>query len=175
MIATKVKRKGRLAKVLLSAMIASSFASYGSSNINDISANQNQQELKTNKMKTVLIIGINPHTIDFTNPELPKGLNATIIEQGLKATLEKLNGLGYKAEMFLLDTGATDLATLAQQLKEKRYSGVVVGNGIRGQSANFILFEQIINVVHTNAPGAKIIFNTLPTDTDEAVKRWLQP
>jgi len=35
------------------------------------------------------------------------------------------------------------------------------------------LFEQIINVVHTNAPKSIIIFNTLPTNTDEAVKRWL--
>ncbi len=174
MIPIKAKRTRRLTKVLLAAMIASSFASYGGNNIND-TTDQNQHEVKTNKMKTVLIIGIDPHTIDFTNPELPKGLNATIIEQGLKATLEKLNSMGYKAEMFLLDTGATDLSVLAQQLENKRYSGVVIGNGIRGQSANFILFEQIINAVHTNAPGAAIIFNTLPTDTDEAVKRWLQP
>jgi hypothetical protein len=39
--------------------------------------------------------------------------------------------------------------------------------------ANFILFEKLVNVVHADAPNAKIIFNTLPNDTDEAVKRWL--
>lgn len=124
-------------------------------------------------MKKVLIIGMNPHTIDFTNPELPKGLNAEVIEQGTKATLEKLNTMGYEAEAFLIDTGTTNLDNLAKQLKEKNYAGVVIGNGIRSQTSNFILFEQIVNVVHTNAPGSKIIFNTLPTNTDEAVKRWL--
>jgi hypothetical protein len=140
---------------------------------NDTSTTQSQQELKTNKMETVLIIGINPNTIDFTNPELPKGLTKEIVEQGIKAALEKLNSMGYQAEAFLLDTGSTDLGNLANQLKNKNYSGVVIGNGIRGQAANFILFEQIINVVHENAPKSKIIFNTLPTNTYEAVKRWL--
>ena len=124
-------------------------------------------------MKTVLIIGINPATIDFTNPELPKGLTREMVEQGTKATLEKLISMGYEAEAFFIDTGTTDLGNLAKQLKTKNYNGVVIGNGIRGQSSNFILFEQIINVVHENAPASKIIFNTLPTNTDEAVKRWL--
>ncbi len=124
-------------------------------------------------MKTVLIIGINPHTIDFTNPELPRGLTSEMVEQGTKATLEKLTSMGYDAKVFLIDTGSNDLSDLAKQLKDKNYRGVVIGNGIRSQTSNFILFEQIINVVHANAPGSKIIFNTLPTNTDEAVKRWL--
>ena len=124
-------------------------------------------------MKTILIIGMNPHTIDFTNPELPKGLTVEIVEQGTKATLEKLNTMGYEAEAFLIDTGITDFNHLAKQLKDKSYAGIVIGNGIRSQTSNFILFEQIINVVHVNAPRSIIIFNTLPTNTDEAVKRWL--
>lgn len=124
-------------------------------------------------MKKILIIGMNPNTIDFTNPELPKGLTIDVIEKGTKATLEKLISTGYNAELFLVETNATDLSNLAKQLKENNYDGVVVGNGIRGIKANFILFEQIINVVHSNAPKSKIIFNSLPTDTDEAIKRWL--
>ena len=124
-------------------------------------------------MKKVLIIGINPDTIDFTNPELPKGLTKQIVEQGTKATLEKLISIGFDAGIFLVDTGETNLSKLAKQLNENRYDGIVIGNGIRSQASNFILFEQIINVVHANAPASKIIFNTLPTNTDEAVKRWL--
>lgn len=170
----QLKRKKRLVIVLLFAtMLASSFTSCAGNNTNDTSSDQSQQELKTNKMKTILIIGMNPRTIDFTNPELPKGLTAEMIEQGTKATLEKLNTMGYEAEAFLIDSGTTDLSSLAKQLKDKHYSGVVVGNGIRSQTSNFILFEQIINVVHADAPESRIIFNTLPTNTDEAVKRWL--
>jgi hypothetical protein len=135
-------------------------------------ANQ-EKELKIKNMKKVLIIGMDPRTIDFSNPEIPQGLTVEKIEKGTQATLEKLNSMGYDAETFLIETGSTDLSNLARQLRDKEYDGIVVGNGIRGLASNFILFEQIINVIHENAPKSKIIFNTLPTNTDEAVKRWL--
>jgi hypothetical protein len=124
-------------------------------------------------MKTVLIIGIDPHTIDFSSPEIPQGLTAEKILAGTNATLEKLGSMGYNAEAFLIKTGASDLSDLADRLNKGNYDGVVVGNGIRGMASNFILFEQIVNVVHTNAPKSKIIFNSLPTDSDVAIKRWL--
>ncbi|GHC60748.1 hypothetical protein [Ulvibacter litoralis] len=124
-------------------------------------------------MKKVLFIGMNPKTIDFTNPELPKDLTSAIIEKGTIATLNKLNASGYQTDLFLIDTGTTDLSQLAGQLTGKKYDGVVVGNGIRGVKVNFITFEQVINVVHTYARNAKIIFNSLPTDTEESIKRWL--
>jgi len=36
-----------------------------------------------------------------------------------------------------------------------------------------LLFEKLINVVHAQAPDAKICFNTTPADTSEAVRRWI--
>ena len=156
--------------LLISLMASCSFTACFLKKPNSIATTQQHQ---IDIMKKILIIGMNPNTIDFTNPELPKGLTIDIIEKGSKATLEKLISMGYDAELFLIDTGTTDLSNLAKQLKENNYDGVVVGNGIRGIKANFILFEQIINVVHSNSIKSKIIFNTLPTDTDEAIKRWL--
>jgi hypothetical protein len=132
-----------------------------------------EKELRAKKMKKVLIIGMDPYTIDFTNPEIAPGLTIDKIEKGTQVTLEKLNSMGYDAESFLIETGSTELSNLARELWEEKYDGVVVGNGIRGLASNFILFEQIINVIHEHAPEAKIIFNSLPTNTDEAVKRWL--
>jgi hypothetical protein len=38
---------------------------------------------------------------------------------------------------------------------------------------SFLLFEKLINVVHANAPQAKMGFNTKPGDTAEAVLRWV--
>lgn len=158
--------------LLIAFMITSVLTSCGSVKKKEYFENK-KINLKTNKMKKVLIIGMNPKTIDFTNPELPKGLSAEIIEKGTIATLDKLNASGYKTDLFLIDTGTTDLSQLASQLKEKNYDGVVVGNGIRGVKVNFITFEQVINVVHTSAPNSKIIFNSLPTDTEESIRRWL--
>ncbi|MES2616764.1 MAG: hypothetical protein V4613_02735 [Bacteroidota bacterium] len=135
----------------------------------------NSKKQVSNNMKSVLIIGMNPLTMDFTNPEIPQGLSAQIIEKGLNETIEKLITMGYDAQIFLIDNGDTNLDKLAQQLSKANYDGVVIGNGIRGLKSNFILFEQLINVVHVSAPKSTIIFNSLPTDTDEAVKRWIMP
>lgn len=124
-------------------------------------------------MKKILIIGTDPRTIDFTNPEIHQGLTVERIEQGTNATIETLKDSGYGAEMFLIETGNEDLNNLANHLRHKKLDGIVIGNGIRGLKTNFILFEKIVNVVHANAPNSKIIFNSLPTDTLESVKRWL--
>lgn len=124
-------------------------------------------------MKKILIIGIDPHTIDFANPEIPQDLTIEKVEEGANATLEKLNSMGYDFELFLFETGATDLSDFENHLTQNNFDGIVIGNGIRSITTNFILFEQIINAVHTNTPKSKIIFNTMPTDTDEAVNRWI--
>jgi len=48
-----------------------------------------------------------------------------------------------------------------------------IGAGIRANPKYFLLFEKLLNVVHELAPKARIGFNTKPTDTVEAVQRWL--
>ena len=37
------------------------------------------------------------------------------------------------------------------------------------------LTPELINLVHAQAAGAKICFNTAPADTAEAVQRWITP
>ena len=49
---------------------------------------------------------------------------------------------------------------------------VLIGAGLRTDPDLFILFEKIINVVHAQAPGAKIAFNKLPYDSLESIQRW---
>jgi len=170
----QIRKTNRLINLmLLGFLLTSSPAHCTEKKPNNTSTNKKQQQTNTNVMKKVLIIGMDPHTIDFTNPEIPQGLTIEKIEKGANATLEKLNSMGYDAELFLIKTGDNDLGDLTEHLHHGSFDGVVIGNGIRGLKTNFILFEKIINVVHTHAPKSKIIFNSLPTDTDEAVKRWL--
>ena len=108
------------------------------------SANEHQK-IKTKKMKTVLIIGMNPRTIDYSSPELPKGLTAEQVEQGMRATLDNLDSMGFRAELFLIDTGADPSSGLVHHLAERRYDGIVIGNGIRSIQSNFLLFEKLVN------------------------------
>lgn len=49
------------------------------------------------------------------------------------------------------------------------------GAGIRTIPAHFLLFEQILNLVHEHAPGARLCFNTTPATTRDAVLRWVAP
>ena len=81
--------------------------------------------------------------------------------------------LGYSVQMCLTDFGETAEAVVRDRLEQKRFDSILIGAGVRANPSNFILFEKLINVVHEHAPQAKICFNTMPSDTAAAVKRWV--
>jgi hypothetical protein len=72
-----------------------------------------------------------------------------------------------------VDLGKTAEAAVASRLHAKQYDCVIIGAGVRTNPKYFLLFERLLNVVHELAPKARIGFNTNPTDTVDAVKRWL--
>jgi hypothetical protein len=125
--------------------------------------------------KHVLIVGLQPQLIDFSGPEFAAfpGLNADKVMEGLNAGATSLRALGYAATLCLTDFGGTAETVLRNELKTKTYDCVMVGAGIRAVATHFLLFEKIINVIHEHAPSARICFNTKPSDTAEAVKRWI--
>jgi len=100
-------------------------------------------------------------------------MDATKVLAGLKSSEDELTGLGYSVRTCLTDFGRTAEATVQSQLKQKRFDCILIGAGVRANPSNFLLFEKLINVVHEHAPQAKLCFNTLPSDTAAAVKRWI--
>jgi hypothetical protein len=123
--------------------------------------------------KSVLVIGLDPTLIDFSQPGYPAGMDAMKVLAGLKSSEEELTGLGYSVQVCLTDFGETAEAVVQSQLKQQAFDCILIGAGVRTIPSNFILFEKLINVVHQYAPQAKLCFNTLPSDTAAAVKRWL--
>ena len=123
--------------------------------------------------KSVLVIGLDPTLIDFSQPGYAPGMDATKVFAGLKASEEELTGLGYSVQMCLTDFGETAEAVVQGRLEQRRFDCVLIGAGVRANPSNLLLFEKLINVVHEHAPQAKICFNTLPSDTAAAVQRWL--
>ena len=123
--------------------------------------------------KSVLVIGLDPTLIDFSQPGYAPGMDATKVFAGLKSSEEELTGLGYSVEMCLTDFGETAEAVVQGRLEQRRFDCVLIGAGVRANPGNLLLFEKLINVVHEHAPQAKICFNTLPSDTAAAVQRWL--
>ena len=123
--------------------------------------------------KSVLVIGLDPTLIDFSQPGYPPGMNAGKVFAGLKACEDELTGLGYDVHMCFTDFGETAASVVARQLGQKPFKCVLIGAGVRAVPSNLLLFETLINVVHEHAPQAKLCFNTLPSDTAAAVQRWL--
>lgn len=120
--------------------------------------------------KSVLIIGFEPTLLDYaTIPDL----DAAKVTAALKADEARLRSLGYEAELCLIDLGKTAETVVLDRLKQKQFNCILIGAGVRTIPKYFILFEKLINVVHEHAPQAKLCFNTKPSDTAEAVQRWL--
>jgi hypothetical protein len=123
--------------------------------------------------RTVLIVGQDPDTVDFSAPGIAPGMTADKVRAGLALAQKQLADQGLSSDLCMTDTGKTAGAVVAAQLAGKTYDCVVIGAGIRNPPANLVLFETVINAVHKHAPQAAIAFNTRPDDSAEAALRWL--
>lgn len=125
--------------------------------------------------KKVLLIGIDPHLIDFTTPEYAAfpGLTSEKVEMGIKNSINQLNEVGYEADLCWADFGETAIEVIKKHLQEKYFDCVLIGAGIRKPESNFIFFERVINTIHELAPKARICFNTNPHDTIQSAQHWI--
>jgi hypothetical protein len=123
--------------------------------------------------KSVLLVGIDPELVDYTDPALPPGLNAAKVRAALQADVARMTALGFSVTECYTDLGKTAAAVVAEALKKSSYDCVLVGGGARIPPANLLLFEKLINAIHEGAPQSKICFNTNPADSAEAVRRWI--
>lgn len=123
-----------------------------------------------NDRKRILLIGFDPSVVDYT--KWP-GLTAEKLRAALEGDKARLIELGYSADLCFIDLGSTAEAVVKQALAETPFDCVLIGAGVRASQDYFILFEKLINVLHQHAPNTKICFNTNPSDTAEAVQRWV--
>ena len=124
-------------------------------------------------MKRVLLIGLEPPTVDFSDPALPPGMTADKIHAGVDLTLADMAGRGWQPEVCFIKPDETAVPTVEHCLAGDVYECVVIGAGVRLPPARLILFEAVINAVHRAAPRAAIAFNTSPEDSGAAAARWI--
>ncbi|MFZ5963459.1 hypothetical protein ACOXXX_10945 [Thalassococcus sp. BH17M4-6] len=120
--------------------------------------------------KKVLMVGWHPSVVDYS--KYP-GLSAEKLEAMLRADEAKLNDAGFDAAIGFILNGHSATDQLAAQLTETPYDVVLIGAGVRKDDDHFLTFETLVNVVHEHAPQARIAFNTGPTDSEAAVRRWV--
>jgi hypothetical protein len=125
-------------------------------------------------MTWILFVGLEPETVDFSDPALPPGFNAEKIHAGIAVALRQMTERGWHADLCLIRPDETAGPVLESQLAAKLYDCVVIGAGVRLPPRNLLLLEVLINAARNAAPGAAIAFNTRPEDSAEAAARWLK-
>ena len=124
-------------------------------------------------MKRVMLVGLDPATVDFSDPTLPPGMSAEKIHAGVKVALADMAGRGWQAENCFIVPDETAVPTVERRLAEGRYDCVVIGAGVRLPPGRLVLFEALVNAIHRAAPGAAVAFNTRPEDTGASAARWI--
>ena len=120
----------------------------------------------------ILLIGIKPEAVDFSDPDLPPEATPEKIAAGIDATLADMAARGWQPAFCSILTDDSAEATIAASLAE-RWDCIVIGGGIRIPARSLHLFERVINAVHRGAPGTPIAFNTSPRDSADAAARWI--
>ena len=124
-------------------------------------------------MTRVLLVGLDPETVDFSDPALPPGMTAEKVRAGIAVAMKQFAERGWDADVGFIRPDETVGPTVERQLASKSYDCVVIGAGVRLPPRGLALFEAVINAVHKAAPGAAIAFNTRPDDSADAAARWL--
>jgi len=124
-------------------------------------------------MKRVLLVGFDPGAVDYSDPALPPGMTAEKIHAGVKLALADMTARGWEAECAFIHPDETAVSTVERRLAGGRYDCVVVGAGVRLPPNRLMLFEAVVNAIHSAAPQAAIAFNSRPEDSGAAAARWI--
>ena len=121
-------------------------------------------------MTRVLYLGLDPRSVDFSDPSLPPGLDAAKIQAGIDAAVTSLTQRGWEAVSCMFTPDEDGFARLDRTLADGAYDVVVIGAGIRLPPKNLALLERVVNAARQVAP---IAFNTTPQDTADAAARGM--
>ncbi|MFI9552927.1 hypothetical protein [Nonomuraea endophytica] len=121
-------------------------------------------------MPKILTIGLHPSAIDFTKyPHIDEQTLTERITQG-EAALQAA-GLDTVSCLVGADPDEAEKA-VRETLSGDSFGVVMIGAGVRMAPEHTILFERLINVLVTMAPGIRFCFNTSPETTIDAIRRW---
>ena len=124
-------------------------------------------------MARILLLGLDPETVDFSDPALPPGMTAEKVRAGITVALKQFTERGWESDVGFIRPDETAGPAVERLLASKSYDCVVIGGGVRLPPRHLALFEVVINAIRKAAPGAAIAFNTPPDDSADAAARWV--
>jgi len=123
-------------------------------------------------MTRILLLGLDPETVDFSDPALPPGMTAEKVRAGIAVALKQFTDRGWESDVGFIRPDETAGPTVERQLRSTNYDCVVIGGSVRLPPRNLVLFEVVIDSIRKAAPSAAIAFNTRPDDSADAAARW---
>src|SRR3954462_6923202 len=124
-------------------------------------------------MARVLMIGIDPNEIDFSDPAIPPGMDAEKVRVGIRRGLEELRAAGHDVQQLFIPADPAQIGVLADQLALQPVDCVAVGGGVRLPPRNLLLFETVLNTISSSEPRPVIALLARPEDAAPAVARVL--
>ena len=124
-------------------------------------------------MTRILRLGLDPETVDFSDPALPPGMTAEKVRAGIAVALKQFTERGWESDVGMIRPDETAGPTVERQLRSANFDCVVIGGRVRLPPRHLALFEVVINAIRRAAPGAAIAFNTRPDDSADAAAQWV--
>ena len=124
-------------------------------------------------MTRVLLLGLEPEAVDFSDPAIPPGMTVEKIHAGIAVAQRQFAERGWEGDVGLIRPDETAGPAVERLVASKSYDCVVIGAGVRLPPRGLVLFEVVINAIRKAAPDAAIAFNTTPHDSADAAGRWL--
>jgi len=124
-------------------------------------------------MARILLVGLDPDTVDYSDPALPPGMNAEKVRAGIAVAVQQFTERGWESDVGYIRADSTAGPAVAALLRSANYDCVVVGAGVRLPPRHLALLEAIIHAIRHAAPAAAIAFNTRPDDSAVAAARGL--
>jgi len=124
-------------------------------------------------MTRVLLLGLDPETVDFSDPALPPGMTVEKVRAGVAVAVKQFTDRGWESDVCYILPDETAGPAVERRLLSTNYDCVVIGGGVRLPPRHLALFEVVIHAIRTAAPSAAIAFNTRPDDSADAAARGL--
>jgi len=124
-------------------------------------------------MARVLMIGIDPDLVDFSDPSLPPGMNADIIRRGIAVSLDAIRAAGDEVTQLFIAPDPAEARRLADQLAA--VDCVTIGGGVHRPPQNLVLFEALLNAVARAPSRPAIALIARPEEAPAAIARAMKP
>ena len=95
------------------------------------------------------------------------------IKRQVAASVQQASTAGFEVANFAINPADPDdsIKRLEDELRSRRWDGVLFGYGVRGNKDYNVLFEKAVNTVKGVAPAARLLFGTSPADLMATLER----